>query len=234
MKNYIFIIWIAFFLISCASTNRIVEINDSYKEIKGIRLIQKPEASSSEKIGSFGGRNQYNLDSSFLFEITKNGQSSLIAEFKITTSVSTDELDSIMFLDLDNEKIKLVSVKYNFKQFDRSSSSSTVSTSVENKSTEKGEKSTQAEKPVKTTVTHTNSTENNSYLLMKREFVIPENLWISIANTEKIQYRLYLGNDGIDVKLNAGQTRKLKDFMSKALQIRDANLPPTPEGLKKL
>jgi len=65
-------------------------------------------------------------------------------------------------------------------------------------------------------------------------FIVPENLWVSIANTEKIQYRFYIGKDGIDIKLNPAETAKLKEFLLKAIQLRDANLPPVPEGLKKL
>lgn len=67
-----------------------------------------------------------------------------------------------------------------------------------------------------------------------RQFVVPENLWISIANTEKIQYLLYFGKEEIVVPLNGKQTRKLKEFLVEAMQLRDANLPPIPEGLKKL
>lgn len=66
------------------------------------------------------------------------------------------------------------------------------------------------------------------------KYAVPENLWISIANTEKIQYRFYLEKEEIDVKLNPAETNKLKEFFIKAIRLRDANLPPMPEGLKKL
>jgi hypothetical protein len=70
--------------------------------------------------------------------------------------------------------------------------------------------------------------------LKSYQFIVPENLWISIANTDKIQYQLRIGSEEIDIKLNPAETAKLKEFLLKAIQLRDANLPPIPEGLKKL
>jgi len=70
--------------------------------------------------------------------------------------------------------------------------------------------------------------------IKSRQFIVPENLWISIANSEKIQYRFNIGKEGVDIKLNPAETAKLKEFLLKAIQLRNANLPPIPEGLKKL
>lgn len=233
MKHTVCLSLIMFFLISCGTTNRIVEIEDSFKEITGLKLLQEPEAHSSEKTGSFGGRKYYNLKVNYLFQQLKKGQSILFAEFQMTTLVGTDELDSILFFDLDHEKVKLFSSEYKYKQFDSSSSSSTTSTSVENKTAEKGGKSAEPSKTVKTTTTQTISTENNSYQLMKREFIVPENLWVSIANSQEIFYRLYVGKQGVDVKLNASEISKVKEFFQSAIQQRNANMPTVPEGQKK-
>jgi len=76
--------------------------------------------------------------------------------------------------------------------------------------------------------------EDGSARLKSRQFIVPENLWVSIANTEKIQYQLFLEKGAIVVKLNDEQVKKLKDFLNRAIRLRNANLPPTPEGLKKL
>jgi hypothetical protein len=70
--------------------------------------------------------------------------------------------------------------------------------------------------------------------LKSHQFSVPENLWISIANSKQIQYRFNIGKEEIDIKLNPTETVKLKEFLLKAIQLRDANLPPVPEGLKKL
>ena len=233
MKHTYLLFLIIVLLSSCGTTNRIVEIEDSFKEIKGIKLLQKPETYSSEKTGSFGGRKYYNLKVNYLFQQIKKGKSILFAEFQMTTPVGADELDSILFFDLDHEKVKLISSEYKYKQFDSSSSSATTSTSVENKTAEKSGKSAEPSKTVKTTTAQTISTENNSYQLMKREFIVPENLWVPIANSNEISYRVYLGKEGIDVKLNASETANLKEFFQRAIQQRNAVVPPVPEGQKK-
>jgi len=76
--------------------------------------------------------------------------------------------------------------------------------------------------------------KGGSNQLKSCKYAVPENLWISIANSEKIQYRIYIGKVEMEVKLNPAETAKLKEFLLKAIQLRDANLPPIPEGLKKL
>jgi len=169
----------------------------------------------------------------YLFQQIEKGKSILFAEFQMTTPLGADELDSILYFDLDHEKVKLISSEYKYKQFDSSSSSATTSTTVENKTNEKGVKSTEPSKTVKTTTTQTISTENNSYQLMKREFIVPENLWVSIANSKEIFYRLYVGKEGVDVKLNASEIAKLKEFFIQAIMRQDADMPPLPEGQKK-
>lgn len=64
-------------------------------------------------------------------------------------------------------------------------------------------------------------------------FIIPENLWISIVKSEKIQYRLYIGEEGIDVLLTPAQIKKVKYFYELAIKKRDANFPVIPEGHMK-
>lgn len=234
MRPIFLLFWIMLFLISCATTNRIVEVEDSFKEISGLKMVQLPETYSAEKIGRFGGRKYYNLRVNYLFQKTKKGPSALSAEFQLTTPVGTDELDSILFFDLDHEKVRLTSASYKYKQFDYSSNSTTQTTVVENKPAEKTNKTVDATKSnTKTTVSQTTTTESGTYQLMKREFTIPENLWVSIVNSQEIFYRLYLGKDGIDVRLSASEISKVKEFFQKAIQQRDASLPPLPEGQKK-
>lgn len=67
-------------------------------------------------------------------------------------------------------------------------------------------------------------------------FLVPENLWVSVANAQKIQYRLTEGKREIDVILNPAETGKLKQFFAQACALRDAAfpaIPANPPGLKK-
>jgi len=69
--------------------------------------------------------------------------------------------------------------------------------------------------------------------VVERRFEVPENLWVSIANSSKIEYRIPIGKDEIDLLLNQTQTKNMKFFFEQAIRNRDANLPPPQEGLKK-
>ena len=220
MKQSILIFWTVFFLSSCATSSRIVEINDPYKEIKGIKLMQNLIGKSDEKNASINGTRFYSISFAYDLEIMKNEEALLTLDVQTQIPIRADELDSVIFMNLDNEKIKLISSDSSKKKIGKRTN---TTTSVAAPTDDKKE-----ERIITTTA------ENVSYQLMFHQYTIPENLWISIANTEKIQYRLYIGKEGIDVKLNLAETTKLKEFLNRSIKLRDANLPPVPEGLKKL
>jgi len=220
MKQSIFLIWIVFFLSSCVSTSHMVEINDQYKGIKGFKLTQNLIGISAEKNASINGSKYFSVSFAYNLEIKENELASLTLTVQTQTPIRPDELDSVIFLDLDNEKIKLISADSSQKKIGkRPNTTSSVSIATDDKKEEQ---------------IITTTTENGSYQLMFHQYNVPENLWVSIANTEKILYRLYIGKEGIDIKLNLTQTAQLKDFFNKSMHLRNANLPPIPEGLKKL
>jgi hypothetical protein len=219
MKQSLFL-WMVFFLTSCVSTSHLVEINDPYKETKGIKLMQNLIGISAEKNASINGTKYLSVSFAYNLEIKKSEPASLTLEIQTQTPIRADELDSVIFINLDNEKIKLVSADSSLKiKAKRPNTTSAVSIASGDKK----------EEQIVTT-----TTENGSYQLMYHQYIIPENLWFSIANTQDIRYRFYIGKEGIDVKLNLSQTEILKIFLTKSMQLRDTNLPPTPEGLKKL
>lgn len=182
MKNNILLLACAVALTSCILGGRIVEINDSSKEIASLKLIQNVSGISIEE----PGRPYYSISTVYLLEIKKSEKPSLILDIQMQSAGKINKPDSLMLMDLDGEKIEIAAYKVGTIQ------------------------------------------------LKSHQFIVPENLWISIANTEKIQYRLYNGKEGINVKLNPAQTAKLKEFLIQSIHLRNANLPPIPEGLKKL
>jgi hypothetical protein len=197
-----------------------VEINDPYKETKGIKLTQNLIGKSDEKNASINGRRYYSVSFAYDLEITKNELALLTLNVQTQTPIRIDELDSVIFINLDNEKIKLVCSDSSKKKIGKKpNTTSPVDVSTDDKKEER---------------IITTTTEDVGYQLMFHQYIIPENLWVSIANTKDIQYRLCIGKEGIDVKLYQAETAKLKEFISQSIKLRDANLPPIPEGLKKL
>jgi len=185
MKSSVFLLWAVFILTSCATSNRIIEKDDSDKEIQSTWLTQNPNAIPIKKPGILSVRQHYPFTSVYLFEEKNTSRPVMSLGIRITAPVGSEALDSVLFLSLNNEKIKIV------------------------------------------------SSESNSYQLTGRQFIVPENLWVSIVHSQKIGYRLYLGKEGIDVKLNARETAKLKEFFRRAVQRRDATISTVPPGKVK-
>jgi hypothetical protein len=217
MKQPVLMLVVIFLLTSCISSSRMVEHNDKFKEIKGVKLIQYVMARSADKAATISGHYYYSVSAIYILEIKKSEPPLLTLDVQFRTPIRTDNLDSVMFFSLDDEKIRIVSNEYKSIRYGRSSTSSTSIASTNNNETNNAK---------------TQTTENGRNRLISRQFTVPESLWVSIAYSEKIQYRFYLGKEGFEVKLNLAETNKLKEFFNRAMQMRDANLPPIPEGQK--
>lgn len=217
MTKSIFLLLLVSFMTSCVVSNRIVEIDDPYKEIKSIKLAQDYVAHSVEKNGRSFSRD---VATTYLMEQIKKDRPILTAKFVITTPISADELDSVLYFSLDGEKISLVSNDYKYKQFDQSSIANVTAPVTKTKNN--------TDKNLDTVVS-----VNKSYQVMNRQFIIPENLWVSFENSQEIRCRLYLGKEGIDIKLNQPQKNRLVELIIRAEQIRDEKFPAIPEGQKK-
>lgn len=222
MRNLLFVFLAAFLLNSCVSATRIAEVEDQYKESNKMKLAFVPNAFCEETIEGIQSRTRYSVNSTYLFEQKKEGRPTLTLDIQLVTAVSNKELDSVLFLNLDGEKIKLTSSSYQYKEFDHSSS--TTQNTRENEGT--------ADKSATKEILQTTTTVSN-HQLMNRIFVIPENLWISIARSKNVQYRIYLGDEGIDVIPTGAQNRKLNYFYEMAICKRDAKFPQVPEGQMK-
>lgn len=198
---------------SCASTNRIMEIKGSHKETKGFKLIQNPKASSSEKTGRVIVNQFFNTRTTYLFEERNNQKPVVSLEFNSTKPIRANELDSVMYLNLDNEKIRIVASENKQKMAENIPASSVEI------------------KPATTLQTTASQKDNNE--LITRRFEVPENLWLSIAHSKTIFFKLSLGKKGIEVKLNPEETIQLKKFFSRAMQRRIEIVPLVPPGKVK-
>ncbi len=212
------------FFTSCAMSNRIREIHDPYKGINGLRLYQTPKAFSSEKIATVYGRAVlYPLSTTYLYEEAGKNRPTVSADFQMRVPVGSDDLDSVLFFNLDGEKIRISVDRLKKNRFHENSSTSTTVIPVP---ALKGDKAADKTNTLLTTTTE-------SYQLMALKFAVPENLWASVAGSKEIQFRFYLGKEGIDVKLNLNETTKLREFFSQAGVRCNTLFPAIPEGKKK-
>ncbi|MBL7968179.1 MAG: hypothetical protein JNK09_14350 [Prolixibacteraceae bacterium] len=233
MKKLLLFLISGLVITACSTVNKIVEVDDSFKGIKTIKLKQEPDALSVTEKSILGGRYSYTTKVRLISEAKSGEIPTVVISFELVTGIRADELDSILFFDLDQEKIKITSVNYSYKQFQRSSSSESTTTSTESKIESKNTDSGQKTTPAKTVTTQTSTTESGTYQLMSRRFIIPENLWIPIVHSKRISYRIYLGSEGIDVKLSLSENARLKEFFNRVIQQRDKVRSGIPEGKMK-
>ena len=166
----------------------------------------------------------FNLNTTYFTEIEKDKKPELTLKFEMITPISVNELDSTVFLILDEEPIKLQSKDYNYKEYVSTSTTVETPTTTEKKSNGKTGDTTET----RTIIT------NGTNQLMCRTYVIPENLWVPIANSKRISYRIYLGKDAFDAKLTSSESKKLAYYFELAICKRDANQPAPPANEKKL
>lgn len=223
MRPFIFLLLVTL-LSACGTASRIVENNDSYLNVDRLKVAFNSPAISQEKFGMMKISQIFNLNSTYFTEIEKDKKPELTLKFEIITPISVDELDSTAFLILDQEPIKLQSKEYTYKEYVSTSTNVETSTTSDKKSDGK----TGNTNETRTTIT------NGTNQLMSRTYVIPENLWVPIAYSKRISYRIYIGKDAYDARLTASESKKLNYYFELAICKRDANLPAPPENEKKL
>lgn len=64
-------------------------------------------------------------------------------------------------------------------------------------------------------------------------FTLPENLWVSIVHSQKIQCSLQSKKEEIDIELNQSQRNKLAEFFQLAIDQLAVKFPAIPKGKKK-
>lgn len=238
-KNHIYTAFIFLFIVSCGVNNRILEINDEFKEIKSYKLLQNPTASSSFNSGSSNGYQTFTFSSAYIYEENNSLNPLITLEIKLTASVEYYLLDTVFYLMLDGEKIKLKSRNIRNFQFELSSKTETSeSTETIDKKTESKDEILKTEnkktKETKSIVKNTSSTTTTTnYQTTYQEIIIPENLWISMANASKIKYRLYMGRMGIDVNLSDSEIAKIKEFCELALKRKGEKINPKSDEIMK-
>lgn len=185
MKRSFFIIGAIVMLSSCVSTSRRVEIDKLQHDGSELQLVQNLNSHSSAKSGNRLVNQFFKTKTTFIFEEESKLNPRLSVGFQMPKIFRTEQLEPFIFFDLDNEEIRIDSLKRGNNQ------------------------------------------------LTVRQFIIPENLWVSVANSQNIQFQLYVGKEEIDVKPDASETAAMKELFDRAIQIRNANIPAIPEGLKK-
>lgn len=210
-----FYILVIILLCSCSSINKILTIEDPFKEETNIKLLQVLDGYSDER-KSFIRNKDYYFPVKTVYTQSNNGLAFVLFELKLTTSARTEELDSTIYMQIDDVKFKLNSTDYAMRNYVSSSSSTSTETKT---STEKDseDKEDKKENLVTSTTTTTTTTEQ-TLQAMKHTFEIPKEMWEKIAFCNDIMIRSYIDNEGVNVKFGHTEQKQFSRFFKEVLK----------------
>ncbi len=200
-------------LSSCAFApyNRIISDKDPYKQEASVKMKQLVRGYSNERKHRFHYLPHYTATVSYLSFKSFEGNEETIIEIAVTTHISDREITPKLYLNLDNEIFELESEDYVYKEFNRSSTStsSTITTDTETKK----DKETGKDKEVSSTsTTFSSTTDDNAYQLMRHRYYIPNEVVKELRKANHIIYRVYRGDEGIDIEPDRKDRRKIRKF----------------------
>lgn len=122
MNKAISIILYALFLTGCMTSNRI-----TYDEgpLKSIRLTQSPDAFSMDVNDNLSKLPEAKVLSIYRYEEKKTARPEVTVDFKLIKLFSNSMQDSVIYMNLDNENIKLIASTNNKKTSEKNLSLST-------------------------------------------------------------------------------------------------------------
>jgi hypothetical protein len=214
MKQIFILITSATLLSGCSNINRILSIDDDFKNEKSIRLIQELESYSDEKRSRLLSPD-YILTLKTLYTKPQNLEGKVTAELTLKTEARPEKLDSIIFIETDGEKFQFISSEYAARHFVNRSVSTSTTTSVEKKKDEENDDDTE-----KTSTTTETTTTDHPLQIMKRTIEIPRDLWEQFSQAEQIRLRFYIDNEGVTVRFSSRYRKKFTELFKTIPQFK--------------
>ena len=200
-------------LSACSNLNQIITVNDDFKNEKSIRLIQELEGYSDERLGGLR-EVDYIIDLKTLYFKPENLPGRVLADLTVNTEARPENLDSLIFLEVDGEKFQFTSIKNASLHFiDQSTSTSTTTSTEKEKDQEKEKKSE------KTSVTTETTINSQTRQVMKLTFEIPREIWEQVLNPEQLKLRFYIENEGVTVRFTSRDRKKFAELFHTILQF---------------
>jgi len=199
-------------LSSCSSLNKIITIDDDFKNEKSFRLIQELEGHSDEKRRRILGAD-YIVNLKTLYSKPEGREGGVTAEITVKTEARPENLDSLIFLEADGKKYKFISKKYKSLHFVDHSTSTSTTTSTEK---DDGEQENNTEK---TSIITETTVNDETVQLMKRTVEIPRGMWKDFSQVKQIKLRFYLANEGVTVRFTSRDRKKFSDLFRTILQF---------------
>lgn len=201
MKKLLYLLFLPLILSSCVVVHDyryIAKSEDEYKNTDLMKLKLKLYGDSDEKYNS--EKKDYTF--SVFFENVKSKanpqDSKTTMELTMSTGIKSYELDSTLYMKLDDKIYTLKAEKYGYKEYTHASSTTTET---------KTDSGTKTEYKMR----------QGDYQLMNLKFDISENLAYRIIMSKKIAFRTYLGHEVINIRLLPLDMQKMKEFFGYSL-----------------
>lgn len=187
-------------------TQKVVHDYDPYRKKETLKLRQSYVGRTDLRGSHIVSAAYYNLD-------LTNDSSATWVVVSLSTSIRDTDFEPEMYLHTDNDIFECSSEHYTTKLFLKSSSSSTTSSSTETEKVE-GEKKNEGAEKTKTTETTTTQTTSatDMYQFMSRRFLLDDRALDQMRTSQRLQFRLYLGYEAVDVRVKRKERNRLKKF----------------------
>lgn len=216
MKTTIFTSFLLILLVSsCASSNRIYEQSDPFKQQSTLKLNQALKGYSDESRHGLLKSPDYIVIFKHYYEKLNSGDDQYILDIKLSTSVRAYDLEPAIYLSANSRLIKLEAKDNITKMYQQggSSTSSETSTSTSEDPKNKGEEI------VESTTTYTTSSSHDTYQLMQLRFAPSIELLKEIAGAKNVSFRLYLDKEVIDIPLKNLKKKKLTSYVKRLINV---------------
>lgn len=199
---------------SCSQYNKIRVSHDPYREVSTMKMKQKYRVWSDDFIQSLLDVSDYRVRTNYYHERSAGGNRITLVDFILTTEIRPDELEQEVYLSADGEIINLEPDTNRTRVY--SLSSSTVETvmverSSEGTTAEKNEEGEATGKEVTTSISST--TENSAHQMMALRCRLYPPDFPLILDSEELNYRLYLGQEGLDIPVRGKKLRVFKRYI---------------------
>jgi hypothetical protein len=210
------IILVIIILSACSMQNKMVVLNDPFRETKNFAMFQYIWGTSDRPEFRWHSLNRYNAKVTW-YQIKKgNSTGVLLMTFGIETDIQKELLEPELYLLVKDKKVKLQPEKIRYENFNQSNSG-TNKTTDEITVTETDVNVEDSTKKVTTNIETHNSISPQRFAQLK--FMIPQDLNEELLEANQLAMRCYLGDEGMTFNFRNKQMNAIKRFLKKLQEM---------------
>ena len=140
---------------------------------------------------------------------SEQGEIRYILDIKMRTQVRAYEIEPVLYISLDGEKLVLESEELITKIYQAGNSS----TSSESTTSTMEDPENEEKEITETTTNYTTTNSHNTYQLMQIRLHPDLALMQKISSSSNVTFKIYMGNEGIEIPFSRKYKKKFSRFM---------------------